>query len=280
MLRKALDKRIKEDPDYEVFVPLEYYRWSSLLRVKRDPYVYLPGYLVSNKGRVWSTRGKRNKFLKVSISAQGYKQVQISINNKNVTLNLHRILGCLFVPLKDNTVGFDLSKLQINHVDGVKTNIPLENLEWVTQLENNVHAVKEGLTFKRAVKGRVIYGKYKGYEFSLNSGAEGERLGFTKASISCCCTGKLKSHKGVVWVFADQADLEQLPNGLPGNIKETLPDKVRPVFLATNLISKETITMVGERGLEEFGFERSSVYKVLKGNKKTYKGYTFERIAA
>jgi hypothetical protein len=35
------------------------------------------------------------------------------------------------------------SKPQINHIDGNKTNSVLENLEWVTASENQIHYIKE-----------------------------------------------------------------------------------------------------------------------------------------
>jgi hypothetical protein len=37
------------------------------------------------------------------------------------------------------------ARLQINHIDGVKTNNALENLEWVTASQNRKHAFAIGL---------------------------------------------------------------------------------------------------------------------------------------
>lgn len=52
---------------------------------------------------------------------------------------LHRLIGMTFLPCDD------FSQLQINHIDGVKTNNCLDNLEWVTQQENLDHAWLTGL---------------------------------------------------------------------------------------------------------------------------------------
>lgn len=52
---------------------------------------------------------------------------------------IHRLLGRAFLPNPEN-------KAHINHIDGVKTNNSLDNLEWATEKENSQHAVNTGLT--------------------------------------------------------------------------------------------------------------------------------------
>src|SRR5699024_4237076 len=51
---------------------------------------------------------------------------------------VHRILMETFVPNP-------LKKEQVNHIDGDKTNNDLNNLEWVTKSENQLHAYATGL---------------------------------------------------------------------------------------------------------------------------------------
>ena len=45
----------------------------------------------------------------------------------------------------------NMNKLEVNHIDGNKKNNKLENLEWCTTSENQIHAFKIGL--KEARKG-------------------------------------------------------------------------------------------------------------------------------
>lgn len=70
----------------------------------------------------------------------------VSLGNKNdkKLFKIHRCVAESFIPNPDN-------KPMINHIDGVKTNNNVNNLEWVTGKENTQHAFKTGLA--SALKG-------------------------------------------------------------------------------------------------------------------------------
>lgn len=94
-------------------------------------------YLVSKEGKVFSLLTmKEIKTFKLKL---GYYAFEMRINGKRKVKYLHRALAELFVENPNN-------KPNVNHIDGVKTNNNIENLEWVTQKENIVHAWKTGLS--------------------------------------------------------------------------------------------------------------------------------------
>lgn len=83
------------------------------------------GYTASSLGRV-----KHNgKLLNSTDRGNGY--LTVFVNGKN--RYLHRIIAQTFIPNPEN-------KEQVNHIDGNRSNDCVENLEWVTGLENTKHA--------------------------------------------------------------------------------------------------------------------------------------------
>jgi HNH endonuclease len=54
---------------------------------------------------------------------------------------VHRLLALTFLDLPEG----DVTKLHVNHIDGVKTNLAVGNLEWVTPSGNSIHAYRTGL---------------------------------------------------------------------------------------------------------------------------------------
>lgn len=96
-------------------------------------------YQVSNFGRIKSfTRGK-GKIFKVKSSPNGYYLTHLTKNSQTKTFRVHRLVAQEFIPNPEN-------KPFVNHKDGKKWNNLAENLEWVTQKENNIHAHKIGLS--------------------------------------------------------------------------------------------------------------------------------------
>ena len=91
-------------------------------------------YEVSNFGNIRHKGSRKNR--KLQKTYRGYLCVLINHNGKNKNILVHRVVAKEFV---DNPYNYTI----VNHKDGNKSNNHADNLEWVTQSENVLHAYRE-----------------------------------------------------------------------------------------------------------------------------------------
>ena len=88
-------------------------------------------YKINKRGEVFSLI--RNKTLKPHTRRHGYYAVEL--NSK--AFSVHRLVAQTFIPNP-------LNKPFVNHINGIKTDNRIENLEWCTQSENCKHSFRIG----------------------------------------------------------------------------------------------------------------------------------------
>ena len=86
-------------------------------------------YQISNLGRVWSK--KSNRYMKPQKDTCGYMRVQLYMGNgKARTEKVHRLVALAFIDNPDNLP-------EVNHINHIRDDNRVENLEWVTHKENS-----------------------------------------------------------------------------------------------------------------------------------------------
>jgi hypothetical protein len=110
-------------------------------------------YQVSNNGlvkRISNIRGvntkyQNNYFLKALDNGKGYLRIKLTNNGKSKRVMLHRIIAEAFI---DNP----LNKKCVNHINNIRSDNRIENLEWCTHSENTLHAIKCGRWYQVKLK--------------------------------------------------------------------------------------------------------------------------------
>lgn len=96
-------------------------------------------YYVSLDGKVFDSVTSKIK-KQFGYTQNEYRYISINLNGKATNVSIHRIMTATFiVPIEGRTI--------VNHINGIKTDNSLHNLEWSTHSLNGKHACAMGLKY-------------------------------------------------------------------------------------------------------------------------------------
>ena len=134
-------------------------------------------YKVSSKSRIKSVNLKSNReriIYDLKRKSKSYNKVTFIKDGKKYGISVHRVVATAFIPNTKN-------KPQVNHINGVKTDNRIENLEWATGSENAKHAIKIGL---QKIRRGEAHSQYK------KTGL----LVLISKKCQCLCTGRIMAY--------------------------------------------------------------------------------------
>jgi hypothetical protein len=135
---------------------------------------------------------------------KGYSFVHLTKNGSTYNLRVHRLVMLAFEPRPDADF------LEVNHLNGVKTDCAWRNLEWSTRPANILHAYRT-LGKKGAWTGKFGSANPKSMAVQgldpvsgvvraqYESMMDAQRAGYNVAHVSACVRGKLRTHGGLRW---------------------------------------------------------------------------------
>lgn len=150
-------------------------------------------YEVSNCGNVRNSQGL---VLKPRLTKNGYLQVGINKNGKRKVVYVHRLVAIAFIPNPNELP-------EVNHMSEVKTDNSVENLEWISHVDNMNHGTLQERQKKSNLgkHDKPVYYVENGVAVVYPSVKATELDGYDKSCVGGCCRGERSHHKGKKWRY-------------------------------------------------------------------------------
>ena len=177
-------------------------------------------YEISDTGLVRRLTTKR---VLTGCITSGYRSVKLTFDNsKQQRFYVHRLVAEHFISNPDPK-----NKTFVNHKDGNKLNNNVENLEWVSPRENNLHyyqIIKKKAKEKKHFESPIPVVQYdlqhhKIAEYDSISQAH-KATGISVAQIARCIHGKIQQANGFIWEEGSTTKQEQSPSSSVRNIQK------------------------------------------------------------
>lgn len=169
-------------------------------------------YQVSNLGRVRRWKHDRWYILKCSTTKRCYKYAHLTDADGNTKkVQVHRLVALAFVEgCKDGLV--------VNHKNENPSDNRAENLEWVTQMQNNNYGsandrrsanCSKRIVLRVSADGEIV-GRYVGVP------AASKATGFAVTDIRRWCKDSKRLHYANYWIFATKEESDKMPDVVRG----------------------------------------------------------------
>ena len=153
-------------------------------------------YLVSDDGQVWSLY--RHRPLTPSIDKYGYEKVALFDGCKSHHRPIHRLVAQAFIPNPNNLP-------TVNHINEVKTDNRVSNLEWASVADNDNHGTRNARMADAKCKSPIeqIFSdgttvQYKGVKDASR------KTGVNRCCIALCCKNIRKTAGGYKWRYTNE----------------------------------------------------------------------------
>ena len=115
-----------------------------------------PNYLIYEDGRVYNQKFKR--YVKPPLQNYTYYRYNLCKNGEKKSVMIHRLVAIHYIPNPDN-------KPCIDHIDGNKINNNINNLRWVSHIEND-NAFRSISTNNTSGIKNISYNKNNSWHYS------------------------------------------------------------------------------------------------------------------
>ena len=169
-------------------------------------------FVTDRNGKKYHIKGH---VLKQQLNKNGYMYVSVSVNGKNCTLSVHRIVATCFIPNPDNLP-------EVNHIDNDRTNNVASNLEWCTSKYNTAYKEKCGKSAAE-ISGRpvIVVNQDTSEVFWFETQREaGRQLSFYPGHITDVVRDRRHTTGGYWFCYADENAVEKVRSKFGNKIAE------------------------------------------------------------
>lgn len=238
-------------------------------------YYFIPGFdnriVITKDGSIFNLL--TNKILPVILNHNGYPTFSMRVSNITKTFSVHRTLSKMFIKIPDKYK--NITDLEVNHIDGIKVNFCLDNLEWCTRIENHEHSYKIGLrdhTFKPVLRRNILTNEIKYYRSKTDCCLD-NNLAMTTLSdyLSSWKSGRITKDWNVFkyddsknWVTLKSYEI--IENSIDGCIN----------VVAENILTKEIIRDYSIKNIcKKLGFSYGTVMTYKIDRNTSFKNWIF-----